>query len=255
MRKISLILLVLLMTGLLVSSVYGETIRQGDVRVSFNQNNAVTKTSDYTVVAGDSLINVTAASANITITLPTVASTRPGVKSYKILKTDKTAYAVIVTPATGDTIGGEATRYLFGANDYIVISTGSGKNWAVAFESPYVNENYASGLIKTNAPDSNTLYCGSGAACGNTPSAIKTVYGYIALNAAGVATISSIGLTDAASKTALFNSTSSFICVGNIRQSAGVMGTIAIAFASQSTIIITSTPSQASIVEYFCSGY
>jgi len=151
MRKVFLVLIAAL---LIFSFAYAETFRQGDDRITFQQTTEVTKTSAYTVTAADSLINVTASSADIVITLPTVASLMPSSRSFKILKTDATAYIVTVTPATGDTIGGESARVLMAANDYIVISNSSGKStdWQVNFESPYIAEDYESGTVTINAP-------------------------------------------------------------------------------------------------------
>lgn len=132
-----------------------ETFRQGGERISFNPSAIVTKTTAYTVTSGDSEILVNATGGAITITLPTIASvTTGGTKSYKIKKTDASTYVVTVTPATGDTIGFESTRKLLNQNDYMVISTGPGKNWSVDYESPYIQEDYESGTV--------TLPSGSG---------------------------------------------------------------------------------------------
>jgi len=135
-----------LVLGLAVT-VHAATYRLGDVAYSFNKTNSTTKTANYTVTTSDSEVKVTCSSANITITLPSVSSTRPGNKAYKILKTDSTTYAVIVTPATGDTIGGESTRYLTMQNDYMVIWTGPGNDWNIAYESPLVAEDYEAGTV------------------------------------------------------------------------------------------------------------
>ena len=146
MKKLQIItslLLVLLLAGLS----YGETFRQGDPRITFHPSNIVAKTAAYTLTSSDSEVDVTCSSANITITLPTVASTRPGTMVYKIKKADATAYKVIVTPASGDTIGGESTRYITYQNAYVVISTGAGKDWDVDYESPYTVEDYEAGTL------------------------------------------------------------------------------------------------------------
>ena len=146
MKKLQIItslLLVLLLAGLS----YGETFRQGDQRITFHPTTIVAKTAAYTLTSSDSEVDVTCSSANITITLPTVLSTRPGTITYKIKKVDATAYKVIVTPASGDTIGGESTRYITYQNAYVVVSTGSGKDWTVNYESPYTVEDYEAGTI------------------------------------------------------------------------------------------------------------
>ncbi len=167
--SIMLIVSIIIMVGYFVSA---ETFRQGDVRFSYNPSNIVTKTAAYTLTASDSMVKVTASTANIVITLPTVASTRAaGARSYKILKTDATGYAIVVTPASGDTIGGESTRYLIAQNDYVVISAGSGVNWAVGFESPLIKEDYEAGTVtfnqRLNVIDLSTTSTLSTSACGS----------------------------------------------------------------------------------------
>jgi hypothetical protein len=133
---------------LIVGMAYAETDRLGEKSYSFNPTNSVTKTAAYTLTTSDSLVNVTNASANIVITLPTVASCMSGMRcQFKILKTDATTYDVIVTPATGDTIGGESTRYLVNQNSNMVIHAGPGRDWTVDFESPYALEDHESGSL------------------------------------------------------------------------------------------------------------
>ena len=133
---------------LLIGSVaFGETFRQGEIRFNFNPTAIVSKTAAYTLTVSDSLCNVACSSTNITITLPTVESTRPGGKAYKIVKTDSSAYAVIVAAATGDTIAGETRRYIVAQNGYICLSTGSGNNWTVSYESPYAVEDHSAGTV------------------------------------------------------------------------------------------------------------
>ena len=150
MKKVFLILMTLM---LVFSLAYAETFRQGDDRLTFHHTTEVTKTAAYTITAADSLIKVTASSADIVITLPTISTLGGGSKSYKILKTDATAYSIVVTPATGQTIAGESTRYLTYQNAYMIISTSSGNrtDWKVNFESPYVVEDYAAGTVVNNA--------------------------------------------------------------------------------------------------------
>ena len=145
MKNLLLVMLILLTTCYFV---YAETFRQGGERFTFNPANTTSKTAAYTVTASDSQVNVTCSTADIVITLPTVASSRAaGSKTYKILKSDATSFAVVITPATGDTIGGESTRYLITQNDYIVISQGNGNDWQVAFESPVIKEDYELGSV------------------------------------------------------------------------------------------------------------
>ena len=155
---------------------YAETSRLGNkYPIQFNPSKVVAKTAAYTLVAADSQVEVTAASANITITLPSINSvTTGGTKAYKIIKKDATAYKIVVTPATGETIGFESTRYLVGDEDFMVISASGGKNWSVDFESPYIVEDHEAGTYTTGIGSggllemkttSTTLTASS---CGNT---------------------------------------------------------------------------------------
>jgi hypothetical protein len=142
------LVMVMLAPGLTIA----ETFRQGDERILYNPLNVATKTAAYTLTSTDDLVNFTASSANLVATLPTVTSLRPSSKSFKILKTDNTAYSIIVTPGTNDTIGGESTRYLTYQNAYIVIRSGpknssGGYDWIVDFESPYSAEDYELGTV------------------------------------------------------------------------------------------------------------
>jgi hypothetical protein len=176
MKKLTIILLTLLLTFAFVTDVGAETFRQGSVRNTFNPVASTTQTSAYTVTSSDSLVNVTCSSADIVITLPTITSLRSsfGNKNFKILKTDATAYAVIVTPGTNDTIGGESTRYILTQNAYVVISMGSddgtgtgGSDWEVIYESPYTVEDYESG---THATYGTTItHVGDQVVTGTTP--------------------------------------------------------------------------------------
>lgn len=155
------LLLCLLVLVIGFSLVSAQTYRLGGDSLTFSPSNVVSKTAAYTVTSSDSEIQVDASSAAVTITLPTVASaTTGGTKSYKIKKTDNSVNAVTVTPATGDTIGGEATRGLTSQNDYVVLSTSSNNNWKVSFESPLLAEDYSTGTINiptSIAADSSTL--------------------------------------------------------------------------------------------------
>lgn len=126
------------------SPVHAQTERLGaEYGYDFNKTRSVTKTTDYTITASDSEVKATASSADITLTLPSVSDCQSGGRcQFKILKTDGTTYDIIVTPATGDTIGGESSRGLINQNDYMVIHAGPGKDWTVDFESPYVGEDH-----------------------------------------------------------------------------------------------------------------
>jgi hypothetical protein len=132
----------------IVGTAHAETFRQGGLRYSFNESASTTKTAAYTITTSDSLVNVDATSAAITITLPTTAAAKVGgTHSFKVVKTDATANSVTVTPATGDTIGGESTRVLTYENAYMIIRPSTNNDWVVDFESPYVVEDYESGTL------------------------------------------------------------------------------------------------------------
>lgn len=152
MKKTLNIVISLLLVVSLAGLGFGETFRQGGERITFHPTTIVAKTAAYTVTSSDSQVEVTCTSANITITLPAISSLRPGTKAFKIIKKDATAYAVIVTPATGDTVGGESTRYLLSDEAYIVISTSSGSltDWTVNFETAYTAEDYEAGSVTLN---------------------------------------------------------------------------------------------------------
>lgn len=148
MKHIGLIALTIAI--IVVASIgFTETMRLGsNLPPTFNQSSNVTKTAAYTLTTSDSKVNFTNSSANIVATLPSVESCMAGkICSFEITKTDATTYTVIVTPATGDTIGGESTRVLIGQNDKMIIHAGPGKNWTVDFESPYVVEDHEAGTL------------------------------------------------------------------------------------------------------------
>ena len=150
MKYLRSIMTVVLAMMLFVGLAYAETARLGSDRATFNPTRSVTKTAAYTLTTSDSEVKFTAASANIVATLPSVADAMAtGRQSYKILKTDATTYAIVVTPATGSTIGGEATRYLVGQNAYMIIHAGPGKDWTIDYESPYIVENHKLGTYTT----------------------------------------------------------------------------------------------------------
>ena len=127
------------------------TYRLGADTVSFQPSKQLTKTADYTVTTSDmgAVITVTASSANITLTLPSLADLRAaGVNgSVKIVKADSTTYDVIASPATGNTIGGESARYLNSQNAYMVLRMGANSNWEIDYESPYVVEDHEAGTV------------------------------------------------------------------------------------------------------------
>lgn len=153
---------------LCASSALATTQRLGaNLPIQFNSASTLAKTAAYTVTTSDvnKTISVTASSANIVITLPSIASANSTGASFplKITKADATTYSIIVTPATGDTVGGESTRYLINQNAYMVIHAGQGKDWAVDYESPYVVEDHEAGStdLGTQGYDASIIFEGA----------------------------------------------------------------------------------------------
>lgn len=143
MKKFKVLSVVLVVAMLVATIAYADTFRLGSARYNFNPTNKVSKTAAYTLTASDSQVNVGCTNANITITLPTISSLRAGgSKAYKIVKTDSSEFTVNITPATGDTIGGESVRKLTYKNAYIIIGLGMNDDWHVSYESPYTVEDY-----------------------------------------------------------------------------------------------------------------
>ncbi|MFZ2950898.1 MAG: hypothetical protein WA003_15595 [Desulfuromonadaceae bacterium] len=135
---------------LIAGNGYATTARLGaPYGVDFNQTKVLTKTTTYTVTTSDggALINGDATAAGFTITLPSLSSVSASGQSMalKVIKTDSSVNVLTVAPATGDTIGGESARKIVNQNSYMVISSASGKNWDVSFESPYVVEDHEAG--------------------------------------------------------------------------------------------------------------
>jgi len=131
------------------------TFAFGETNLNYNQKTGwiynpiatATKTTTYTVLSTDDYLIGNTTSASFTMTLPTIASlTNAGIgsKSYKFLKSDSTAYVLTVAAATGNTIGGEASRKIINQNGYMIIHS-QGTDWIVDYETPYVNENHYAG--------------------------------------------------------------------------------------------------------------
>lgn len=157
--------------AIMVSPVQSATYRLGaNTPMSFNPTRQVTKSATYTITTSDSLVNITTSSADIVVTLPSISTVRSAnaSSSFKILKTDSTAKKVVVTPASGDTIGGESTRYIVNQNDFIIISKGPGRDWNVDFESPYTQEDHEAGTLDFNGLNSTEL-AASTVIVGTTP--------------------------------------------------------------------------------------
>lgn len=189
--KIASALLALL---LLSGTSYATTARLGaPYGVDFNHTKTLTKTTTYTVTTSDggALINANATSAGFTITLPSLATVAASGQSMavKIIKTDSSVNVVTVAPATGDTIGGESARKLINQNGYMVISSASGKNWDVSFESPYIVEDHEAGStdLGTQGYDESIIFEGA------TADAYETTFGVVDPTADGTLLIPALG--------------------------------------------------------------
>ena len=158
MKNLKSILFVVLAVTLIAGAfAFAETARLGkEYAPSFSPIAQVTKTAAYTLTTSDSYVKFTASSANIVATLPKISGLSGVSISYKIEKTDATAYAIVVTPASGDTIGKESTRYLIGDDAYMIITSGPGSNWEITYESPYIVENHEAGTYTTGIGSAGT---------------------------------------------------------------------------------------------------
>jgi len=118
--------------------------------VQFSATKTLAKTAAYTITTSDSgaLFEVTCSNANIVITLPSIYDIAGTSFPVKIIKKDATAYKVIVTPAAGNTIGFESTRYIVGDESYVVIHN-EGKDWKVDYETAYIVEDHEAGTYTT----------------------------------------------------------------------------------------------------------
>lgn len=100
-----------------------------NITFNFNPRNIVTKTTAYTALLTDDLINVT---GTTTITLPalsTLGSNMRGNKAYKIANTGTAV--VTIAAATGETINGASSMTL-GAGDSIVFNGSIFGNWVLS---------------------------------------------------------------------------------------------------------------------------
>jgi len=169
MRKFTISCLALV-ASLVVSTAFAETGRLGSsTQINFNPLRVMAKSADYTLTLSDSEVDVTCSSANIVITLPDLDTVTTGTKAYKILKADATAYSVVVTPATGDTVGGESTRYIVSENGNIILESGPGNDWTVSYESPFFLEDHEAGTA-TFTGIASTLFTSDMTISGTTPS-------------------------------------------------------------------------------------
>lgn len=146
MRNIAIAALAVVLIATVIS--FAETgLNYGQpTSYSYNPRTTVTKTADYTLTASDDYVKFTCSTAALTATLPQISSLTK-TQRYKILKTDALPLAVTVTPATGDTVGGESTRKLYYQNAYMIITSGANNNWVITYESPYNVEDHESGQV------------------------------------------------------------------------------------------------------------
>jgi len=94
---------------------------------STNDHTIVTKVAAYTVTTNDEIVFVNAASASVTITLPTAVG---NACIYRIKKTDSSGNTVVVATTSSQTIDGGTTAII--NMQYASISVASnGSNWFV----------------------------------------------------------------------------------------------------------------------------
>jgi hypothetical protein len=150
MKKMRTIAVLALAVLLVASFSFAETFRQGPDRKAFNPTRIVVKTASYTLATSDSEVQFNA-STDVTATLPAISSSAyPGTKTYKIKQLSGSG-RVIISPATGSTIGGETQRVITYKNGYVVISAGPNSDWSVDFESAITLEDYKYGSANTFA--------------------------------------------------------------------------------------------------------
>jgi len=108
---------------------------------TFNARVFQSKTADYTVLHTDDQVQVTCSSADLTMTLPTIADlagNMKGSKAVKIIKKDNTGYRVTITPASGEKVDGVANRslYLIYDEDYVILKADVvNGNWEIDYST------------------------------------------------------------------------------------------------------------------------
>jgi len=143
------LVLALLIPGL---SMAGSKFNDNYTEYSYNSQAQVTKTASYTATLSDDYIKVTASTAELTITLPainTIAGGGFGAKGYKILKTDATAFHIIVSPSsTANTIDGTTGYRITKQSDFIIITAVAGTtDWKVSYADDIMDTDVASGVV------------------------------------------------------------------------------------------------------------
>lgn len=166
MKHLKMCVAITLVVALIAGVAIAETARLGAARYSFSPSGVLYKTADYTVTTSEKgkTISVDATSAAANMTLPSVTdATAGGTMTLKVLKSDSSVNVVTVTPASGDTIGGESARKLVNQNGYIVIHSGPGRDWTVDFESPYIVEDHEAGSsdLGTQGYDASIVFEGA----------------------------------------------------------------------------------------------
>lgn len=91
------------------------------------------KSADYTASENDQFIAVNANSAQVTITLPAVATTRVG-KTYTIKKTDSSGNAASINPAGSETLDGSSTTLDITTQYYAITIINTGSAWLAVSE-------------------------------------------------------------------------------------------------------------------------
>jgi hypothetical protein len=177
MKTAKYIFLVLAAMLIVSAPAFAVTERLGaDLPIQFSASKTLAKTAAYTITASDcgALVEVTATSANIVITLPDVSTILGTSCPLKIIKKDATAYKIVVTPAAGHTVGKESTRALLGDESYVAIHN-EGKDWKVDYETAYIVEDHEAGTYTTGI-GSGGLYSRTTVSTTLTASACGNIY-------------------------------------------------------------------------------
>lgn len=93
----------------------------------------VSKSANYTATENDQFIAVDATSAQVTITLPAVASTRVG-KTYVIKKVDSSGNAASINPNASETLDGSSTTLDITTQWYAITIICTGAAWLAVSE-------------------------------------------------------------------------------------------------------------------------
>ncbi len=147
------LLMAVLLVAVSASAYAGSKWNNNNTEPVFNARTVVAKTAAYTATFSDDQINVAPSTATLTVTLPAISTLSTngfGSKSYKILKTDTTGYAVLIAPNGTDTIDGTTGYAVTKQNDFVILSATSGgqADWKISYSDDVVNVDVTTGGIE-----------------------------------------------------------------------------------------------------------